>query len=242
MKKAAIVALIALVVSLVPVSATEPLIQMQVPSEVTAGDEVTVEITVTHRDNNKNHHITYIWLYHDNELVQKWGYGPDNFVTEDQWTVTYTTVLFEDAVFLAVAHCTLHGDGKVLRTVTVHPYVEKPKAVLLANPIDYTRATGLVEFLEANGYDVVHIGAQELNNYKTLNLIIILGGADAPDGVGDVVRSILDEREQELTRLSYRYFSKTDVWAPGQRIFIFCGADRERTKQSHEEYRDRILQ
>jgi desulfoferrodoxin (superoxide reductase-like protein) len=241
MKKATILVLTALAVSLIPVSATEPVIQMQVPTEVTEGDEVTVEITVTHRMNDKNHHISYIWLYQDDRIVEQWGYGADSFVTEDQWTVTYTTVLTKDAVFLAVAHCTLHGDGKVLRTVTVNPYVELPKAVLVANPIDYTRAKSLVTFLEDNGYEVINIAASELSQYQTENLIIILGGADALEGVGDVVRTVLDAREQELTRLSAHYFLKRDVWAQDQRVFVFAGKDRDETKQAHEKYRDKIL-
>lgn len=242
MKKVTILVLIVLAASLVPVYATEPVIQMQVPAEVTEGDEVTVEITVTHRMNDKNHHVSYIWLYHDDSLAYQWGYGADNFVTEDQWTVTYTTVLEKDAVFLAVAHCTLHGDGKVLRTVVVHPYVEKPKAILLANDIDFTRAKDLVPFLEDNGFEVIRIQASEFEAYKTENLIIILGGADSPDGVGNVVRSVLDEREQALTRTGIRYFLKTDVWAPGQRVFIFAGKDRDETKQAHIEHRNKIIE
>jgi hypothetical protein len=56
-----------------------------------------------------------------------------------------------------------------------------------------------------------------------------------------VVRTVLDEREQELTRLSMRYFVKTDVWTPGQRVFVFAGKDREQTMEAHKQYRDRIL-
>ena len=242
MKKTAVLVLVALAISLIPVSATVPIIQMQVPKEVTAGDEVTVEITVTHRDNDKNHHISYIWLYHDNKLVQQWGYGADSFITEDQWTVTYTTVLYKDAVFLATAHCTLHGDSEVLRTVVVHPYVEKPRAILLANTIDYSRSESLVTYLEENGFEVIRIAASEIEQYKTEELIIILGGADAPEGVGDVVKTILDDREEELTRQSGRYFLKTDVWAPDQRVFIFAGKDRDETKQAHRDYMDRIVE
>lgn len=242
MKKATIVVLVALVLSLVPASATIPIIQMQVPQVVTEGDEVTVEITVTHRMNDKNHHISYIWLYHDNDLVKKWGYGADNFPTVDQWTVTYTTVLYHDAVFLAVAHCTLHGDAEVLRTVVVNPYVAKPKAILLANAIDFTRAKSLVEHLEDNGYEVIHVAASEFDEYTTEPLIIILGGADAPEGVGDVVRSILDEREQQLTRLGVHFFEKEDVWAPNQKVFLFTGKDRDQTKEAHTKYRHKILE
>ncbi|KYK29708.1 MAG: hypothetical protein AYK19_19305 [Theionarchaea archaeon DG-70-1] len=242
MKKATILVLVALAVSLVPVSATLPIVQIQVPKVVTEGDEVTVEITVTHRMNDLNHHISFIWLYHNEKLVQQWGYGPDEFVTEDQWTVTYTTVLYKDAVFLAKANCTLHGSESVTAKVTVLPYVEKPKAILLANPIDFTRAESLVEYLEDNGYEVIHIAASELDQYETENLIIILGGADTSEGVGDVVRFVLDEREQELTRLGVHFFEKKDVWAPNQRVFIFAGKDRDQTKGAHTKYMHKIME
>lgn len=242
MKKATILVLAALVLSLVPVAATTPVVQIQVPREVTAGDEVTVTITITHRMNDKNHHVNYVRLYGTTALVEEWVYSRDNFITEDQWTLTYTTVLIEDATFLAVAHCTLHGDGEVLARVTVKPAVVKQKAILLANDIDYTRATSLVKFLEDNGFEVVRIAASEMGSYKTEKLIIILGGADAPNGVGDVVKSVLSEREQDLTRNGTYYFLKTDVWASGQRIFVFAGMDRDQTKQAHEQYRAKILE
>lgn len=242
MRKTFILLLVVLAATLIPVSATVPLIQIQLPREVTAGDEITVEITVTHRQNDKNHHINYVWLYENDRIVQEWTWTGDNFVTEDQFTLTYTTVINSDTVFLATAHCTLHGDSEVTAKVVALPYIEKPKAILLANSIDFTRAKGLIEFLENNGFEVIHIGASDLNEYKTEKLIIILGGADAPDGVGSVVKSVLDEREQELTRLGVHYFLKENVWAPDQRVFVFAGKDRDQTKQAHEQYMNKILE
>lgn len=242
MKKATILVLGALVLSLVPVIATVPVVQIQVPAEVTEGDEVTVEITVTHRMNDKNHHINYVWLFHDDKIVKEWTWTGDNFIQEDQFTLTYTTVLTKDAVFLAKAHCTLHGDEKTTAKVVVNPYIELPKAILVANEIDHTRARKLITFLEDNGYEVIHVSASEFDQYKTEKLIIILGGIDTSGGVGNIVKSVLNEREQELTRLSTRYFLKTDVWAPNQRIFVFSGVDREGTMQAHQQYRDKILE
>jgi desulfoferrodoxin (superoxide reductase-like protein) len=242
MKKATILVLVALVLSLVPVMATVPVIQIQVPKEVTEGDEVTVEITVTHRMNDKNHHINFVWLFHDDKIVEEWTWTGDNFITEDQFTLTYTTVLTHDAVFLAKANCTLHGPDSVTAKVTVNPYVELPKAILVANSIDHTRARSLITFLEDNEFEVIHVTAAEFNQHKNEKLIIILGGVDTSEGVGNVVESVLNEREQELTRLSTRYFLKTDVWAPGQRVFVFSGIDREGTKEAHEEYKYKILE
>jgi desulfoferrodoxin (superoxide reductase-like protein) len=242
MKKVVILALVGLLLSLVPASATVPIIQIQVPREVTEGDEVTLRIVITHRDNDKNHHINFVWLYHDNSIVKEWTWSGDNFVTEDQFELTYTTVLWHDATFLAKAHCTLHGNAQTVAKVVVHPYVEKPKAILLANEIDYTRAGRLVEFLEENGFEVIHIAASELDQYKIEELIIILGGPDAPDGVGDVVKSVLDEREQQLVRLGVHYFLEEDLWAPNQKVFIFAGKDRDQTRDAHTKYMGRVLE
>lgn len=242
MKRIAIVVVVALVLSLVPVSATVPIVQIQAPREVTEGDEITLKIVVTHRDNTSDHHINYVWLYQDDRIVQEWVWTTSEFITEDQFELEYTTVLVKDAVFIAKAHCTLHGDKKITFKVEVLPYVEKPKAILLANDIDFNRAGSFVEFLEGNGFEVVRITARELEEYKAEELIIILGGADALDGVGSIVREVLDEREQELTRLGLRYFMKTDVWVPNQRVFVFSGPDRDQTKQAHTEFRDKILE
>lgn len=242
MKKIAILVLAVLVFSVVPLSAGVPIVQVQVPREVTAGDEITLKITITHRDNTADHHINYVYLFQDNALIKEWVWTVNEYIEEDQFTLTYTTVIEKDTVFLIKAHCTLHGDKKITASITANPYVEKPRAIILANAIDFNRSESLVEFLEANEFEVEHIGPNQLDEYKNEELIIILGGADALDGVGAVVRSVLDEREQELTRLGIRYFMKTDVWAPNQRVFIFAGPDREQTKQAHNEYQNKILQ
>ena len=241
MKRKAILVVAALALSLASVSAAVPIVQIQGPRQVTEGDEITLEIVITHRDNTSDHHINYVWLYQDDRIVQEWVWTVGEFIEDDQFSLFYTTVLEKDAVFIAKAHCTLHGDKKITYKVEVMPYVEKPKAILLANDIDFNRAKTLVEFLEGNGFEVIRITARELEEYKAENLIIILGGVDAPDGVGSIVKEVLDEREQELTRLSARYFVKTDVWAPNQRVFVFAGADRDQTKQAHTDFKDNIL-
>jgi desulfoferrodoxin (superoxide reductase-like protein) len=241
MKKIAIFVLAVLAFSVVPLSAGVPIVQVQVPRKVTAGDEVTLEITITHRDNTADHHINYVYLYQDNALVKEWVWTVNDFIAEDQFMLTYTTVLEKDTVFLIKAHCTLHGDKKITASIEVMPYVQKPRAIILANAIDANRSESLVDFLEDNGFEVEQIGPNQLEEYKTEELIIILGGADALDGVGPIVRTVLDEREQELTRLGIRYFKKTDVWAPNQRVFIFAGPDRDQTKEAHTTYRDKIL-
>jgi desulfoferrodoxin (superoxide reductase-like protein) len=242
MKRAIILVMVGLVLSLVPISAGVPIVQIQAPMQVTAGDEVTLKIMIAHEGNDRDHHINYVWLYQNDKIVKEWVWTVDDFIQEDQFTLEYTTVLYEDAVFLVKAHCTLHGDKKTTFKITVLPYVPKPKAIVVANDIDFSRASSLMDFLEGNGFEAIRVTASEFESYKAEELIIILGGADAPDGIGEIVRSVLDEREQELTRLGIRYFIEADVWAPNQRVFIFSGKDRDETREAHNQYQDKILE
>ncbi|MGC1122407.1 MAG: desulfoferrodoxin family protein [Candidatus Methanofastidiosia archaeon] len=242
MKRAIMLVMVGLALSLVPVSAGVPIVQIQAPRQVTAGDEVTLKIMITHEGNDNDHHINYVWLYQNDRMAKEWVWTVDDYIKDDQFTLEYTTILTEDTVFLAKAHCTLHGDKKITFKIDVVPYVPKPKAIIVANDIDFSRASSLVGFLENNGFEAVRVTASEFEAYKAEGLIIILGGADAPDGIGEIVRSVLDERKQELTRLGIRYFIEADVWTPNQRVFVFAGRDRDETKEAHTQYRDKILE
>ncbi|MBU6998304.1 MAG: hypothetical protein HXS41_05270 [Theionarchaea archaeon] len=241
MKRAIILVMVGLALSLVPVFAGVPIVQIQAPRQVTEGDEVTLKIMITHEANDSDHHINYVWLYQNDRIVKEWVWTTSDFIKDDQFTLEYTTVLTEDTVFIAKAHCTLHGDKKITFKIEVEPYVALPRAIIVANDIDFSRAGSLVEFLEDNGFEAIRVTASEFEEYKAEELIIILGGADALDGIGEIVRSVLDEREQELTRLGIRYFTETDVWAPNQRVFVFSGRDRDETKEAHTQHRDKIL-
>ncbi|MBU7013772.1 MAG: hypothetical protein HXS52_02385 [Theionarchaea archaeon] len=242
MKRAIILVMVGLALSLIPVYAGVPIVQIQAPRQVTAGDEITLKIMITHEANDSDHHINYVWLYQNDRIVKEWVWTVSDFITEDQFTLEYTTVLNEDTVFIAKAHCTLHGDKKITFKIEAAPYVEIPKAIVVANDIDFSRASSLVGFLEDNGFEVIRVTASNFEEYKSEELIIILGGADALDGIGAIVRSVLDEREQELTRLGIRYFTEIDVWAPNQRVFIFSGRDRDETREAHTQHRGKILE
>lgn len=242
MKRTIILVMVALALSLVPISAGVPIVQIQAPMQVTAGDEVTLKIMIAHEGNDRDHHINYVWLYQNDRIVKEWVWTVDDFIQEDQFELEYTTVLTEDTVFIVKAHCTLHGDKITTFKIEVLPYVPTPKAIIVANDIDFSRASSLVEFLESNGFEAVRVTASEFGAYKAEELIIILGGVDALDGIGEIVKSVLDERKQELTRLGIRYFIETDVWAPNQRVFIFSGRDRDETREAHTQYQDKIME
>ncbi len=130
-------------------------------------------------------------------------------------------------------------DGNVSET----PPPEKPKATVLANSIDYDLAAGFIGFLNDSGFEVVHATASGFEDYKADGVIIILGGPDAPEGVGEIVQVVLSEEEANAIREpgARRIYVKANFWAPAQKVIVLAGSDRNHTKAAHEEDRDFVI-
>jgi len=116
----------------------------------------------------------------------------------------------------------------------------KENVVILANLIDYPRANGLFDFLENNDFKTIHASADDIKRYKKEKFIIILGGPDAPDGIGEIVQEVLMLPEQNSIREkgAMKMFVKTNVWSMGQKVIVLAGSGRNETQKAHEENRD----
>jgi hypothetical protein len=70
-----------------------------------------------------------------------------------------------------------------------------------------------------------------------------MGGPDAPEGVGDIVREVLSDSEEEALREkgAKKVFIKSNIWAPEQKIIIVAGSDRENTKDAFDEQLNLVL-
>jgi len=122
---------------------------------------------------------------------------------------------------------------------------ERPYIVLLANSIDYALAGDFISYLENKGTYVKRINASEFANYREEKFIVILGGPDAPEGVGEIVKEYLTKEEQSFLRTkgSRKMHVKTvqaTTQTGEQKIFIFAGSDRNETKKAHEENRGKV--
>jgi hypothetical protein len=131
-------------------------------------------------------------------------------------------------IFLMVFQCTAQKEEHV---------------IILANDIDWENAqgpNGLINFLKNKTFSVLRIEAAEFEEYKHSPAIVILGGPDAPDGIGDVIKKygLLTQHEQDLSRnpccASRKMFVKRNIFTESQWIFIFAGATREETQEAHE--------
>jgi hypothetical protein len=111
---------------------------------------------------------------------------------------------------------------------------EKEKAVVLANSIDFERASDFVHYIESKNMRVVHATADNFDKYLGEKFIVILGGPDAPEGVGDLIKKydLIDIDDADYVRKggNKQKFKVVDKWGKGQTLWIFAGSDRERTK------------
>jgi hypothetical protein len=147
--------------------------------------------------------------------------------------------------YLAVSE---KGEYILASTSTGHLYYldnsenVKPSIVVLANSIDYKLNSDFVVFLKNKGMSVNHITAAEFEDYKDEKFIVILGGPDAPEGVGDIVKEVLMNNEQnELRNKGNRKMHvKTNVWTTGQRVSVIAGSDRTETQSSASENKAQI--
>jgi DNA-binding beta-propeller fold protein YncE len=119
----------------------------------------------------------------------------------------------------------------------VYFYENRPRITNLANSIDKSLGSDFFEYMEKNGLEIAHLNATEFEQHKEEKFVVILGGPDAPEGIGEIVQEVLNESEQEQVRQSeaMQMYVKEDVWTAGQKVVILAGSTRQQTMEaSHE--------
>jgi hypothetical protein len=114
-----------------------------------------------------------------------------------------------------------------------------PRIVVLANSIDFALAPDFIEFLKNRGFVVVLTSPADFDSCKEMELIVILGGPDAPEGVGEIVIEALNYCEEKAIRQpgARKMYLKNNLWAPNQKVAVIAGSNREMTKLAHQENR-----
>lgn len=117
--------------------------------------------------------------------------------------------------------------------------------VLLANSIDFEENADFYGFLTNSGINVIYAGADNFSDYKGEKFIVILGGQNAPEGIGEIVNGLLSEDEKESlleSTTSKKMFTKTNVWEQGQVVRILAGYEKEQTREMADERKDKVVQ
>ena len=118
------------------------------------------------------------------------------------------------------------------------------RIVVVANSIDLANARDFVKSLDSQGRPVLRITAQQLDAHNLEKFIVILGGPDAPDGVGVQVQALLSEKDRAFLREkrgNKKMFIKTNVWRKGQIVLVIAGNHRNDTKTALVENENGVL-
>ncbi len=117
------------------------------------------------------------------------------------------------------------------------------KMVILGNSIDMGLADDFLEGMRQLGFNVVSLHPSQFSTQRMADLIIILGGPDAYEGTGGIVRSLLNSSMMSEVRKRGASFllELHDVWKEGQTVLIAMGSDRNGTRRAYQQSYDRIL-
>lgn len=134
------------------------------------------------------------------------------------------------------------GDDKLYQNLTTE--YRTPKIVLLANSIDYSLSSDFLDFLKDKGVEMILADASNFEQYKTEKLVVILGGPDAYEGVGAIVRHVLSPDAQNQIRVkgSRGMYVIASAWSEEQVVYVVAGSDRYMTKLAAEENVEIIAQ
>ncbi|MDD5111710.1 MAG: rhodanese-like domain-containing protein [Candidatus Altiarchaeota archaeon] len=109
-----------------------------------------------------------------------------------------------------------------------------PTITIITNSIDLPLAQGYIETYKTAGYIVQTITAKQLPEHQNDPTILILGGQNAPEGIGEITGKIMNEREkqQAISRPDASVLvNAPNYWTEKQRVLIFAGYGKEQTRK-----------
>jgi len=117
------------------------------------------------------------------------------------------------------------------------------RLILVANDIDYelNKDTFNTICME-NDWELLRVAADQFYVYEEESFIVVLGGVDAYNGIGEIVEDVLTNPQGIKTHSGYHRFLVENHWARFQEIVVLAGEDREHTKEAVEIFKDHFLE
>jgi rhodanese-related sulfurtransferase len=110
-----------------------------------------------------------------------------------------------------------------------------PTVTIVGNSIDLALSRGYIDNLEASGIDVSAITAADLPAHKGDANIIILGGQNAPEGIGPIVSELLTntEKNDALSSPDAKIVVIIpNAWGAKQKVTVYAGYEKEETRKA----------
>jgi rhodanese-related sulfurtransferase len=109
-----------------------------------------------------------------------------------------------------------------------------PTVTIIGNSIDLALSRGYIDNLKASGIDATAITPADLPSHKGDANIIILGGQNAPEGIGPIVDGLLSisEKKEVLSAPDAKtVVIIANAWAEKQKVTIYAGYEKEQTRK-----------
>jgi len=119
----------------------------------------------------------------------------------------------------------------IYKSYANHQFTFENKLIILANDRTFQseQVRKWTTFLVTENLHLQHSTAQEFGNYKEEKYIVVLGGPNEGDGIGDIIKTLLTKEEQDwVNQPGYgKMYIKHNVWQDDQTIIIFAGHDQK---------------
>jgi WD40 repeat protein len=119
---------------------------------------------------------------------------------------------------------------------------KKPKMILLANSIDRVLAEDFLVLLNNRDIRIIKVTASNFEHFSGEKFILILGGPDSQEGVGEFVIEVISTAEQNALREegAKEMHRRSNVWNTDQKVWVVAGSNRSLTRESLGENWEKI--
>jgi len=119
----------------------------------------------------------------------------------------------------------------ILSMAAIIPCSAEQEVYIISNNIDVVAKPILEDYFRGFGLFPEFLAPEDIAQIKGVNLIVILGGPDAPHGTGPLVSRYLDSLEINFIRQPGQRFTfiKSDPYGYADKVILIAGAEREKT-------------
>jgi len=115
--------------------------------------------------------------------------------------------------------------------------------ILFSNSLDMEAAQDIRNYLANRSVTAQIVDSEGFKQARYSGKVIILGGHNAPEGVGEAVSTILSQAEKEslMARGAREVFTREDVWSQGQKVIVIAGNEMRDTADAVSENKAVIM-
>jgi cellobiose-specific phosphotransferase system component IIB len=108
---------------------------------------------------------------------------------------------------------------------------EKGKLIIVTNEVNYELDKDVINFIATRGVPIERVSPVDFGKYKGEKYILVLGGPNDDEGLGDIVKEVLSTDEVNYVNQmgNRKLYLKTNKWSGDQYVLVIAGYDADAT-------------